>query len=202
MNNNYRKYLQSDTWQKTREKAIEQADHRCELCGYGNGILNVHHLSYERIGCEEPRDLRVLCKPCHARQHPEKLDGGHWSWIAKEQCKLCPSILARLAMAGDRHVSVMCVGCNHEIIRRTRRTADHDRTFTDGESCADCDKTFANIYDLSQHLRDKHGMMWEEMPYVNDGGRDTSTSESADDIHDDGIDYWWRRSFDGILSAR
>lgn len=43
--------------------------HRCEICGRAYN-LNVHHLTYDRVGGdEEPDDLIILCKKCHMSEH-------------------------------------------------------------------------------------------------------------------------------------
>ena len=31
--------------------------------------LDVHHLTYERLGREKDEDLRVLCRACHGDEH-------------------------------------------------------------------------------------------------------------------------------------
>ena len=60
----YREYIHSEAWRRRRLVKLEAAKHRCECCGE-RGKLTVHHLTYERLGCEYPSDLIVLCKPCH-----------------------------------------------------------------------------------------------------------------------------------------
>lgn len=88
----YADYLQSDGWKYRREQALIRASHRCQnsRChlGYLRSLsdrelaievdeylapyayrLEVHHLTYARIGCEEPDDLMVLCPECHASMH-------------------------------------------------------------------------------------------------------------------------------------
>ena len=88
----YAKYLASSEWKARREQALHRAQHRCQspLCqmhmlramsdadlAYMESEvltphayrLEVHHLTYERIGREHPDDLIVLCPPCHARIH-------------------------------------------------------------------------------------------------------------------------------------
>lgn len=44
---------------------------RCEKClgFYPVSSINVHHLTYERLGLEENRDLQILCRGCHERTH-------------------------------------------------------------------------------------------------------------------------------------
>lgn len=64
----YKKYLQSEEWLKTRCDAIEYAGHKCERCGRSKS-LQVHHLNYDNLGCEEPGDLIVLCGKHHLLEH-------------------------------------------------------------------------------------------------------------------------------------
>jgi hypothetical protein len=65
----YRLYLQTDHWARTRHYALDRAGRRCELCHEADEILNVHHKTYERRGFELPEDLIVLCRQCHAKFH-------------------------------------------------------------------------------------------------------------------------------------
>lgn len=61
--------LDSESWKKIREKAIVNADHKCQLC---NSDLNlvVHHRTYSRMGTpNENKDLVVLCQKCHKQYH-------------------------------------------------------------------------------------------------------------------------------------
>lgn len=61
-------YLKSDHWQRVRASALLRAKHRCESCG-SKKRLDVHHLTYRRLGAEAPDDLRVLCRPCRESVH-------------------------------------------------------------------------------------------------------------------------------------
>ena len=67
----YAEYLRSDHWREVREIKLRSANFICELCDgrVGDGRLDVHHLSYERLGHEMESDLQVLCRPCHKRVH-------------------------------------------------------------------------------------------------------------------------------------
>ena len=71
----YPAYLQTDHWKSTRREANVRAGWCCENCGLDawhmiqGESLQVHHLTYKRLGREKPRDLRVLCGECHAREH-------------------------------------------------------------------------------------------------------------------------------------
>lgn len=72
----YDQYLATPHWKAMRAAKLRQAGHECERCGepamemegawFG---LEVHHLTYERVGHEHFDDLMVLCRPCHAAQH-------------------------------------------------------------------------------------------------------------------------------------
>ena len=75
----YAAYLRSDTWQSTKRRKLAAVDWRCESCGAEWGLipLDVHHLTYERLGRERDEDLRVLCRACHGEEHRQlKLFGG------------------------------------------------------------------------------------------------------------------------------
>jgi 5-methylcytosine-specific restriction endonuclease McrA len=73
----YDQYMKSSHWEWTRNRAISMAGKRCQRCdepagrGKNGGPigLNVHHLSYERLGNERSEDLIVLCRSCHAKEH-------------------------------------------------------------------------------------------------------------------------------------
>jgi len=64
----YADYLQSTEWRVRRADALEAAGFRCQRCGHMYG-LDVHHVTYERLGNERPEDLVVLCRVCHAELH-------------------------------------------------------------------------------------------------------------------------------------
>lgn len=68
----YQEYLQSAHWRTLRRKALENAEHSCQLCN-SESALNVHHRTYDRLGHERLADLIVLCRDCHAKFH-DKLD--------------------------------------------------------------------------------------------------------------------------------
>jgi hypothetical protein len=66
----YLDYLQTKHWQDLRHAKLEEANYRCTHPGctasYDNGdVLDVHHLTYDRRGCELLTDLQVLCRDHH-----------------------------------------------------------------------------------------------------------------------------------------
>lgn len=64
----YADYLKTAHWRKTRNSALTRAGWKCGRCQSNVG-LQVHHLSYERVGEERDADLEVLCKSCHEGLH-------------------------------------------------------------------------------------------------------------------------------------
>lgn len=64
----YRDYLQSDEWAERRAYMLDRSDYQCSECGRATE-LEVHHLTYKRIGNERISDLLVLCRDCHGRRH-------------------------------------------------------------------------------------------------------------------------------------
>lgn len=67
----YRQYLRSKAWRRIRMAMLWIADYRCQLCGRTNSetTLEVHHRNYDRVYCERPEDLMVLCSDCHRKHH-------------------------------------------------------------------------------------------------------------------------------------
>jgi membrane-associated phospholipid phosphatase len=61
-------YLRSAHWARYAAARRADAHGACEECG-AHGRLDVHHLTYARIGRERRRDTRVLCRNCHDRVH-------------------------------------------------------------------------------------------------------------------------------------
>lgn len=66
----YREYLASYEWNLKRKKVLKRDEYRCQLCGVDTG-LEVHHLTYKRVGDEALFDLVTLCFQCHRQEHAE-----------------------------------------------------------------------------------------------------------------------------------
>ncbi len=91
----YEDYLASSRWRHVRRQALARARWRCQNPACPDDAvrwltdveisemavpypLEVHHLTYERLGHERPDDLLVLCERCHSVEHgrePEQRDG-------------------------------------------------------------------------------------------------------------------------------
>lgn len=67
----YRDYLKTPHWKATRQRALERADRRCQLCG-SSERLEVHHNTYANRGNEHDSDVIVLCDPCHEAFHDRR----------------------------------------------------------------------------------------------------------------------------------
>ena len=64
----YQVYLNSSEWRRTRNRALKRAGFQCSKCP-ARRSLEVHHLTYERLGCERDADIEVLCVTCHRGEH-------------------------------------------------------------------------------------------------------------------------------------
>jgi 5-methylcytosine-specific restriction endonuclease McrA len=60
----YRAYLRSERWQELRLLVLLRDNHACTQCGRTDN-LEIHHRTYERLGCETLSDLITLCRDCH-----------------------------------------------------------------------------------------------------------------------------------------
>ena len=97
MDVDYDEYINSMAWKIKRNRMIVEASWTCQKCGATNTALEVHHLTYDNLGNEEPEDLMVLCKKCHA-ELTEKADrkkrggrAGYWATLNKWALKKCGS---------------------------------------------------------------------------------------------------------------
>ena len=68
----YRRYLRSPSWTVRRQSALARAAGHCRDCGRALP-LEVHHLTYARVGREHKKDLRAICANCHAKRHSRRL---------------------------------------------------------------------------------------------------------------------------------
>jgi len=76
----YSEYLKSDAWEEKRKLVLKRAKYSCEGCGSEKTSLDVHHLTYERKGCELLTDLVAYCRKCHSLAHGNYDDSLDKSW--------------------------------------------------------------------------------------------------------------------------
>ena len=69
----YHQYIKSVPWYNKRNK-FRSIFNVCWDCHKQLAPTNIviHHLTYDRLGCENIEDLVTLCKECHMTRHPEK----------------------------------------------------------------------------------------------------------------------------------
>lgn len=83
---NYNKYIRSEEWRKKAAEKRAEVGHCCELCSSSKS-LQVHHLTYERLGAELMGDLQVLCGDCHMRAHGIEMVFKDGQWVKVIRCK-------------------------------------------------------------------------------------------------------------------
>jgi hypothetical protein len=67
----YNTYLKSPQWHQKRDLVLQRANGVCEGCELEPAI-QVHHLTYVRVGDELLFDLVAVCTDCHQKAHPDK----------------------------------------------------------------------------------------------------------------------------------
>ena len=90
-NLSYAAYLKTPHWRELRQRKVA-AEKECYICGATSG-LEVHHMSYKRVGAERLSDLCLLCGACHEAVHklantPYKhMNAGTRLWIAARKLR-------------------------------------------------------------------------------------------------------------------
>lgn len=69
----YLNYINSIAWRLRREDYYTRHERKCADCGETR-CIHLHHKTYKRLGREKDKDLKPLCKWCHAKRHPHMLD--------------------------------------------------------------------------------------------------------------------------------
>lgn len=70
----YREYLRSDHWIKFKHGYSRKYKNECYLCG-DTQWLELHHVTYERLGKELQTDVVYLCRDCHELVHQKTQSG-------------------------------------------------------------------------------------------------------------------------------
>jgi len=65
----YTLYLHSSAWNNKRSYVFRKKGRHCARCRRSKHSLQVHHLTYERVGNERLSDLQPLCYKCHQDAH-------------------------------------------------------------------------------------------------------------------------------------
>lgn len=64
----YDRYMNSRHWTMRKRAYFSTHPKKCVVCN-GNTKIHLHHMSYERLGCELDSDLVALCELHHAGAH-------------------------------------------------------------------------------------------------------------------------------------
>ncbi len=67
-------HMASTEWQILRQKVFKRCNGMCEGCNERRAV-QVHHLTYDRLGHEMLFDLVAVCLACHASIHPHHHEG-------------------------------------------------------------------------------------------------------------------------------
>ncbi|MSR87929.1 MAG: hypothetical protein EXS69_02080 [Candidatus Zambryskibacteria bacterium] len=64
----YKEYIKSDAWFERRDIYFFTHEKNCVACESAEHI-DLHHMTYDRLGSERDEDLIPLCKVCHDQYH-------------------------------------------------------------------------------------------------------------------------------------
>lgn len=64
----YREYLKGEHWKNVKKSFYKVNARKCVECS-STVNLNLHHLTYDRLGKERLSDLVCLCEDCHHKLH-------------------------------------------------------------------------------------------------------------------------------------
>lgn len=67
-------YYTTPEWQRARSRVFDRDDHTCQRCT--RPATDAHHVTYDRLGCENDLDLISLCAACHVLVHEHQDHAG------------------------------------------------------------------------------------------------------------------------------
>lgn len=110
----YKKYLFSEHWRKTREERLKLDGYVCSVCK-SKFRLQVHHLTYANLHNEDVfKDLITLCEGCHKNEH----FGYVW---AKSSKKLLKKNKKRKKKIGQIHLDYRVEKLDYDKNERKRK---------------------------------------------------------------------------------
>lgn len=97
----YQRYLASPEWRAKRRQRLGIDSFKCARCE-SDEQLEVHHLTYDRLGSERMDDLLTLCRICHKKDHgrdpdlPPCMPASFYSdlWFAGQRLEIWQEALA------------------------------------------------------------------------------------------------------------
>ena len=78
----YHAYMRSEAWQEVRRRYWRSKLPKCcYVCSRNDVVLQLHHRTYRRLGCENISvDLRLVCDDHHSRIHEVHKTSEHSLW--------------------------------------------------------------------------------------------------------------------------
>lgn len=84
----YRGYIASEEWQKTRKRYWRSSLPKyCYVCKADGEVLDLHHRSYKTLGKENLNHLVLVCRPCHDSIHETQKREGIGIWAATKKVR-------------------------------------------------------------------------------------------------------------------
>jgi 5-methylcytosine-specific restriction endonuclease McrA len=67
----YEAYIKSPEWYELKLDLLAKRGCKCEKCSKPKPaqVLQIHHLTYDRLYNEQAADLEILCPICHMKTH-------------------------------------------------------------------------------------------------------------------------------------
>jgi len=125
----YEQYLRSRHWLTTRRRALLRAGRKCQRCE-ASYSLEVHHLTYDRLGAEAEGDLMVLCAMCHLREHQNP--NRNALAVSRDMARYANVMVEMVAsmLRGDSVISRDCQGCGVPVVGENRACTNCGRAWS------------------------------------------------------------------------
>jgi len=91
MKKRYQEYLKSGEWNHLKDLKLKLCKYKCDGCNESGRVMDVHHITYERIGMELLTDLVVYCRECHSKAHGNE-DKTEWNKYLNSETDTVPKL--------------------------------------------------------------------------------------------------------------
>ncbi len=91
----HRIYIQGERWKERKEAYYKKFGKICAAC-FSKKCVDLHHMTYKRLGNEWDEDLVPLCRDCHKSFH--RMFPGKGRKMKKQTMKFIQLEQERLAM--------------------------------------------------------------------------------------------------------
>jgi len=132
---NYSEYLNTKHWVALRSKFKSKQVKECVMCGSIKN-LNIHHMTYERLGNENFDDLVFLCKDCHTKLH-EAIDTDKSKFLLSLKSNKNKYIKTKLIKSCNSCVDYFRGICYSGYKNKNHNCIHHKRTRANGKQIND-----------------------------------------------------------------